>query len=142
MNELVRLEVGIGWFAGFVIPGAGVHQLADNVFAFACATADTDRPAMAKTPTRVSFVVVLRGFEIPGEQTNRRRTPSQFPFQALRGWIVEVPRLRQGHVLEVFSLGGESHVIEIDLHRPLPMEHVDVAIASKPTTLSEIHRPL
>ena len=97
---------------------------------------------MAKTPTGVSFIVILRSFEVPGEQTIRRRTPSQFPFKALRGWLVEVPRLRQGHVLEVLGLGGESHVIEIHRHRPFPMQHVDVAIASEPTTLSKIHHPL
>src|ERR1017187_810604 len=141
MNELMRLEVGIGGFAGFVIPGAGVHQQADNVPTLAGATTDTDSPAMAKTPTGVSFVVILRSFKVPVERTIGRRTPSQFPFQALWGWLVEVPRLRQGHVLKVLCLGGESHVIELDRHRPFPMEHVDVVITSEPPTLSEIHHP-
>ena len=140
VNQMVRLKIGEHRFLGFVIVRAGVEQQANHIMALCRATAHPERPAMPQAAPGIAAIVVLRSFEIPGEQTIRARSAAQLRLESFGGGILHRPCLGDGSILQIFRPSGERDAIERHRDRPLAVNHVRVAVAPEPPSLPQVYQ--
>ena len=137
-DQGVRLEVGEGRLAAFVVPGAGAQQQRDDVRARGGAAAQAEGPAVAEAAAHVALVVVLGRLEVPGEGAIGRRVRRQRGVEALGGRVVQLPRVGEREVAQVFGAGGEADEGEVDGERAFAVDHVGVAVSRDPAAAAQV----